>query len=208
MFVVGLTGGIGSGKSTVADLFVGLGAALVDTDAIAHELTTGADARAIPAIREAFGTEVVAHDGSLHRAAMRNRVFADPEARQRLEAILHPMIREETALRIQSPVMRAAPYAILAVPLLFESLSYRQQLDETLVVDCPIALQMARVQRRSSLSAPEVKRIVAAQIPRVVRLQLADRLVFNADTVEALQRPIESLHQHYLQRAAGKNRTS
>lgn len=208
MFVVGLTGGIGSGKSTVADLLVALGAALVDTDAIAHELTTGANARAMPAIRHTFGAEAVAVDGSLDRAVMRKRVFADVDAKRLLESILHPMIRDEVSLRLQSPATRAAPYVLLAVPLLFESLSYRQQLDETLVVDCPIALQMVRVQRRSSLPAPEVKRIIAAQIPRAVRLQLADRIVFNADTLEALRRPVENLHRHYLRLAAGKHATA
>jgi dephospho-CoA kinase len=203
MFVVGLTGGIGSGKSTVANLLAARGAALVDTDVIAHELTTGGSARAIPAIRKALGEEMIADDGSLDRAAMRHRVFAEPAARQILESILHPMIREAVAAQLQSAATRAAPYTLLAVPLLFESTSYRQQLDETLVVDCPVALQILRVQQRSSLPVAEISRIIAAQIPRVFRLQLADRVLFNADTIEALERPIETLHHHYVHRAAG-----
>jgi dephospho-CoA kinase len=205
-FVVGLTGGIGSGKSTVANLFAALGAAMIDTDVIAHQLTTGSNARAIPAIQRAFGASVIAPDGSLDRAAMRERAFADAQSKALLESILHPMIRQEVASQLQAVNTRAAPYVLLAVPLLFESLSYRDQLSETLLVDCPVALQIARVQQRSSLPVPQIERIIAAQVPRAIRLQLADRVVFNVETVALLQSPVAGLHAHYLRCAANQRR--
>jgi dephospho-CoA kinase len=205
-FVVGLTGGIGGGKSTVADLFAALGAAIVDTDDIAHQLTTGSNARAIPAIQHAFGAGVIAPDGSLDRAAMRDRAFADTQSKALLESILHPMIRQEVASQLQSANARTAPYVLLVVPLLFESLSYRDQVRETLLIDCPVTLQIARVQQRSSLAVPQIERIIAAQIPRAIRLQLADRVVFNVETVDSLRSPVAGLHAHYLRRAANERR--
>lgn len=198
-YVVGLTGGIGSGKSTVADLFVARGAALVDTDAIAHELT-GPHGAAMAAISEAFGPAVVDARGALDRAAMRRQVFADATARQRLEAILHPLIRAESDRRCQAA---RAPYVILAVPLLVESGSYRERVQRVLVVDCPEAVQVARVMARNGLGEAEVQAILAAQASRQQRLAVADDVVDNGGDAAALIPQVERLHRQYLAAASG-----
>lgn len=197
-FVVGLTGGIGSGKSTVADLFVELGATLVDTDAIAHELT-GPGGGAMPALIEAFGPEVADGRGALDRAAMRRRVFADAAARAQLEGILHPQIRELADRRCRAA---ASPYVILAVPLLIESGSYRERCQRIVVVDCPESLQVARVMARSGLAAAEVEAIMAAQATRSERLRAADDVVTNDHDLANLQPQIFRLHRKYLALAA------
>lgn len=197
-FVVGLTGGIGSGKSTVADLFVELGATLVDTDAIAHELT-GPGGGAMPALIEAFGPEVADGRGALDRAAMRRRVFADAAARAQLEGILHPHIRELADRRCRAA---ASPYVILAVPLLIESGSYRERCQRIVVVDCPESLQVARVMARSGLAAAEVEAIMAAQATRSERLRAADDVVTNDHDLANLQPQIFRLHRKYLALAA------
>ena len=168
-FVVGLTGGIGSGKSTVADLLVEHGARLVDTDRIAHELT-GPGGAAIDALRTAFGPEIVRPDGALDRGAMRGLIFADKAAKQRLEAILHPLIGAESARRCAAA--GPEPYVVLAVPLLVESNSYRQRADRILVIDCDEASQIQRVRARSGLSEGEVRAIIAAQASREGRQRL------------------------------------
>ena len=193
-YVVGLTGGIGSGKSTVADLFVERGAALVDTDAIAHELTA-ADGDAMPALAAEFGPGIVAADGALDRAAMRRLAFADPTARARLEAILHPAIRRLSLARCRSA---QTPYVILAVPLLVESGAYREHCDRIVVVDCPETLQIERVMTRSGLSADAVRAIMAAQVGRAERLAAADDVVSNAGGREALEPQVLALHRDYL----------
>jgi len=203
-FVVGLTGGIGSGKSTVADLFVAEGAGLVDTDAIAHELTGPAGA-AMPAITGAFGNEVVTQDGALDRIAMRRLVFAQPEAKKRLEAILHPLIRQLATRRCRES---AAPYVILAVPLLAETGAYRDFYDRVAVVDCPEAMQIERVMARSGLSEQEVRAIMANQASRVQRLALADDVVVNSDGLGELLVQIKALNVKYMQLSAEKVKAS
>lgn len=200
-FVVGLTGGIGSGKSTVADLFALHGALLVDTDQIAHQLTAPQGA-AIPAIRSAFGDSAIAADGSLDRAAMRRLVFSDASAKARLEAILHPLIRAESAARCAAA--SNAPYVLLIVPLLVESGDYRQRVDRILVVDCDEAVQISRVMARSGLAMHEVRAILAAQASRAERLAAADDLVLNNDGRETLLAQVEILHRHYLAQASAK----
>lgn len=202
-YIVGLTGGIGSGKSTVADLFVARGAALVDTDAIAHELT-GPQGAAMEAIAAAFGPGVVDSRGALDRAAMRRRVFADASARQRLEAILHPLIRAESERRC---AVAQAPYVILAVPLLVESGTYRERVDRVLVVDCPESTQLARVMARSGLDAAEVEAILLAQASRSERLAAADDVVDNGGSADALPAQVDLLHDRYLAAASGARRT-
>ncbi len=198
-FAVGLTGGIGSGKSTVADLFVARGATLVDSDAIAHELT-GPAGDAMPAITAAFGPGIVAADGRLDRAAMRTRVFTDPDARRRLESILHPMIRALAEARIDAA---AGAYVIVAIPLLIESVGWRQALDRVLIVDCPVETQIERVIRRNGLSRAEVEAVIAAQVSREQRLAAADDVIDNGGAPEALAPQVEALHRRYLELARG-----
>lgn len=201
--LVGLTGGIGSGKTTVADRFGALGVPLIDTDLIAHELT-GPEGAAMPAIRDAFGARVVASDGRLDRAAMRALAFDDPAARKRLESILHPMIREATMRGIAAAA--GSPYAIVVVPLLVESGTWRQWLDRVLVVDCPVELQISRVMKRSGLERAQVEAIVAAQAPREQRLAAADDVVENAGDAAALDPQVAVLHAKYLELAASRRR--
>ena len=197
-FLVGLTGGIGSGKSAAASLFEKLGAAVVDTDAIAHELTAPGGA-AIAPIRAAFGDAVIDARGALDRAAMRRSVFADAAARARLEAILHPMIRDEADRRCAAAQAR---YVVLVVPLLVESGAYRNRVQRVAVVDCPEAVQEARVMARSGLSAEEARTIMAAQVDRKARLAVADDVIDNGGNLAALAPRIEVLHRRYLEMAA------
>ncbi len=199
VFCIGLTGGIGSGKSTVADRFAQLGAAIIDTDVIAHELT-GPDGRAMPAIIACFGSDIANSAGAMDRAAMRSRVFSDPEARRKLEAILHPMIRAESALRLQAVT---APYALLVVPLLVENLaSYQHLLNRIAVVDCEEPQQLARIASRSGLSLQQAKSILAAQASQASRLQIADDVIENRGDLTGLDDQIQRLHQKYLTLAA------
>ena len=203
-FVVGLTGGIGSGKSTVADLFVAQGAALVDTDAIAHELTAPGGI-AMPALLTEFGPELATDTGALDRAAMRRLVFADATAKARLEGILHPLIRQVSGQRCQAAT---TPYVVLAVPLLVESGNYRQRCDRIVVVDCPESLQIERVMARNGLAAPEVEAIMAAQASRAQRLAVADDVVLNTAGRDSLSAQVALLHQKYLVLATEKLKAS
>lgn len=193
-FCVGLTGGIGSGKSSAARLFEELGAAVVDTDAIAHELTRPG-APAIAAIRNAFGAGCLAPDGGLERARMRRLVFGDTAAKAKLEAILHPLIRNESRARIAAAQQ---PYVIVVVPLLLETGAYRDLVQRVLVVDCSEEQQVVRGMRRSGLTAEEVRAIMAAQLPRAERLERADDVLDNDGGMEALQRHVRELHASYL----------
>ncbi|HWS75157.1 MAG TPA: dephospho-CoA kinase [Quisquiliibacterium sp.] len=197
--LVGLTGGIGSGKTTVADLFGELGVPLIDTDLIAHALT-GPGGAAMAAIREAFGAGVVATDGRLDRAAMRELAFRDPESRRRLEAILHPMIREETWRQIAEASSR--PYAIVVVPLLVESGSWKGWLERVLVVDCPVEVQVERVMRRSGLPREQVEAIIAVQIARDRRLAAADEVIDNSGDPSTLAERVRTIHEGFLKLAA------
>lgn len=193
-FVVGLTGGIGSGKSAAADAFEELGAAVVDTDRIAHELTRAGGA-AIAGVRALFGDSAIAADGAMDRKAVRERVFSDPASKQRLEALLHPMIRAESERQISAATQ---PYVVHVVPLLVESPDYRKRVQRVLVVDCPEALQVERVRARSGLSAAEVEAIMRSQVSRAQRLAAADDVIDNSGTIAALQKQVRKLHQTYL----------
>lgn len=195
--VVGLTGGIGSGKSTAADCFASLGAAVIDVDLIAHELT-GPGGAAMPALRNAFGDSVIAADGRLDRPAMRHLAFSDPSKRRRLEAILHPLIRAESDRRCREALSAGAPYVVLVVPLLAESADYRTRVGRIAVVDCADALRVERVARRSGLSPDEIGRIMAAQASRAQRLAIADDLIDNGADPASLRRQVGVLHQRYL----------
>ncbi len=196
-YVVGLTGGIGSGKSAVGDLFARCGVTVVDTDAIAHTLTAPGGA-AMAAIRAEFGDAVASADGALDRAAMRAMVFADPSARKRLEAILHPLIRAESERQIAHKPADS-PYAILMVPLLIESGDYRKRVNRIAVVDCAESTQIERVMSRSGLARSEIERILAAQATRAERLAAADDVIDNDGALADLPAQIERLHQHYLE---------
>lgn len=201
MLRIGLTGGIGSGKSTVSALLGRLGAAIVDTDQIAHELT-GPGGLAIEPIRRAFGADAIDGTGALHRATMRERVFSDPDAKRRLEAILHPLIRAEAAARAARS-HGTAPYLVFVVPLLVESGSWAAEVARILVVDVPLPTQIARVAASRGLSEDQVERIAAQQATRAQRLAAADDVLFNDATADALARRVERLHRLYL-RLAGR----
>lgn len=194
--VIALTGGIGSGKSTVADHFVDLGAALVDTDRIAHALT-GPGGLAMPALRETFGAQIVAADGSLDRPAMRALAFGDPGARRQLESILHPLIRRQTDTDIAKAIDQGAPYVLVAIPLLAESRDAAARFDRILVIDCPREVQIERVMHRSRLERPQVEAILAAQASREARLALADDVIDNGGAPEDLAGPVQRLHRLY-----------
>ena len=173
---IGLTGGIGSGKSTVARRFAGLGALVVDSDALAQALTAPGGA-AIPAIAAAFGADMIAADGAMDRARMRALVFAQPAERLRLEAILHPMIGDAT--RAQASRAGAGQSVIFDVPLLTESGTWRGRVDRVVVVDCLESTQVARVVQRSGWTADAVERTIAQQATRAQRRAIADAVIFN-----------------------------
>ena len=192
-YVVGLTGGIGSGKSAAADEFARLGAAVVDTDLISHRLT-GPGGAALPAIQRLFGEGFVLPSGAMDRKRMRERVFADAAARKSLESVLHPMIREESERQIAAA---AGTYVVHVVPLLVESGDFRRRVDRVLVVDCPEATQIARVRARSGLSGDEALAIVQSQASRAERLAAADDVIDNGGTLEDLRRQVAALHAKY-----------
>lgn len=203
-FLVGLTGGIGSGKTTVSNALHAHGAAVVDTDVIAHALTAPGGA-AMPAIESAFGSDFVQPDGALDRARMRALVFEQPAAKQRLESILHPLIRTVTQAETQRAAM-AAPYVVLAIPLLVEAGNWRERVHRVLVVDCSHATQVARVQRRSALDESAVRRIIAQQAPREARLDAADDVIVNESDAPALVTRVARLHALYATLAAARPR--
>lgn len=193
--IIGLTGGIGCGKSTVANLFARYGAGIVDTDVISHQLTQRGGA-AIPAIRAAFGDCYIAEDGAMNRNKMRALVFSDADARQRLEHILHPMILEQAEQQLQQ--LQAAPYSILVVPLLSERSIFRRLVQRVLVVDCDERTQLARVLGRCNMSESEVRAIIASQISRADRLQLADDVIHNDAGLDSLAGQVAALHQRFV----------
>jgi dephospho-CoA kinase len=199
-FLVGLTGGIGSGKTTASRHFERLGATVVDTDEISRQLT-GEGGEAMAAIEAEFGREVVTQGGALDRDAMRARAFGDETVRARLESILHPRIRRTAD---QALAGASGPYAMVVVPLLFEKRGYRDRVDRILVIDCPDAIQVSRVAGRSALASEEIARIMAAQWPRWRRLQCADDVAWNGGEPAALQHQCERLHLEYAERARAR----
>lgn len=197
-YCIGLTGGIGSGKSSAAKIFQELGVAVIDTDEISHELTRAGGA-ALAMIREQFGATCLAADGSMDRAAMRRLIFGDTAAKKKLEGILHPMIRSAVRARI---AQTRAPYVLVAVPLLLETGAYKDLISRVLVVDCDEALQIERTMRRSRLTVDEVRTIMAAQLPRQERLARADDVLRNDDDMAALRSQVAALHARYLELAS------
>ena len=202
-FVLGLTGGIGSGKSVVADIFGELGAALVDADAISHQLTAPGGG-AIAALRAAFGPGLIGTDGALDRAAMRQLIFADAQAKARLESILHPLIRAESERLCAAALAAGAPYVVLVVPLLVEAQDYRARLSRLAVVDCSEATQVARVMARNGLARAEVERIMATQASRAQRRAAADDVINNDAGMDELRPVVGALHRRYLELAGAK----
>ncbi len=193
MLRVGLTGGIGSGKSTVADFFAARGVPVIDTDELARELVRPGEAAHTEIVRQ-FGPDVLDTSGALDRGKMRNRVFNDPMQRKRLEAILHPRIRAEVQQQLAS---FNAPYAIIAVPLLIET-GGGDLVDRILVVDCDESLQVQRVAARSGLEPAEVRRIMTAQASRKERLAHADDVIENNADLVQLEKQVTRLHERYL----------
>lgn len=197
-FSVGLTGGIGSGKTTVADMLAARGAAVIDTDQIAHRLTSP-DGLAIPEIRAQFGEAFLTADGAMDRAKMREYVFKEPGAKARLESILHPLIRIETERKAEQA---QGIYLLFVVPLLVESGNWRQRVMRVLVVDCSEQTQVRRVMSRSGLSESQVRAIMAAQVPRQQRLAAADDVIDNDGDALALVPQVDRLHALYASLAA------
>ena len=203
--VIALTGGIGSGKSSVGNTLAELGAAVIDTDEIAHRLTAAGQPGA-RAIGEHFGAHYLTANGALDRNRMRELVFADPHARKKLENLLHPMIRAgvDTRIGAESDAAKSthAPYIVIVVPLLIETGAYRNLARRVLVVDCEERQQIARVIQRSGLTAEAVRAIMANQVSRTERLRHADDIVHNDGDLATLRSTVEALHRKYRDLAA------
>ncbi len=193
MLVVGLTGGIGSGKSAVSRLFEDYGVPVIDADHVAREVVEPGSPALDEIVRQ-FGDDVLLHDGRLDRANLRHKIFNDQQARKKLETILHPRIRQRMRDRLQSI---GAPYAIFVVPLLIET-GQHQDVDRVLVVDCPEALQMERVKKRDSASASQITAIMASQVSREQRLAEADDIIENLGSLKELKASVSALHERYL----------
>lgn len=193
-FTVGLTGGIGCGKTTVANQFAALGASLVDTDEIAHALTAPGGA-AMQAIGDEFGAHFITEEGALDRARMRALVFSEPAAKVRLEAILHPRIRDAA---LAQAAIASGSYVIFVVPLLIESGTWRARVQRVLAIDCDEAVQVARVMARNGLTEEQVRAIMATQVSRAERLAAADDVITNNGDLAALAPQIDRLHAQYL----------
>jgi dephospho-CoA kinase len=189
---IGLTGGIASGKSTVSNLFAKLGVPIIDADVIAHQLVEPGKT-ALELIIQTFGKCLRHDDGSLNRARLRQQIFTDPDKRQRLEAILHPRIRE--AMRIQVE-QQTEPYCILSIPLLIEA-QFQDMVDRVLVVDCQPDLQYQRLQSRDELGSAEMRQIIQAQTSRKARLAIAHEVIYNNSNLDDLQTQVLTLHQQY-----------
>ncbi len=193
MLRIGLTGGIASGKSTVAAIFAELGAEIIDTDRIARELVVPGS-EALAAIVERFGPDILAADGSLDRRRLRAIVFADAARRRELEAILHPAIRQVALARAAAS---GAPYVILVVPLLFET-GFDRLVDRSLVVDCPERLQIERLRQRDGIEEAGARAMLAAQLPRAERLAAANDIIDNSGDLAAVRSRVRELHARYL----------
>ena len=198
-FVVGLTGGIGCGKSSASQFFSDLGIDVIDTDIIARQLTQP-NGSAISLIQNTFGSSIIAADGTLDRNKMRDLVFANSELRHKLEQILHPLILKEVIRRIKQC---QAPYVIVVIPLLFETNDYNHLIRHILVIDCDEQQQLLRTMERSNLSEQKVRSIMATQVARETRIQKADDVILNNQDIEYLKAQILLLHHKYL--ALSKN---
>ncbi|MGQ5522426.1 dephospho-CoA kinase [Chitinimonas sp. PSY-7] len=199
MYTVGLTGGIGSGKSTVTAIFENLGVPLVDTDSIAHTLSQP-NMPGSRAVYELFGSHFIDANGAVERAKLRKLIFENTDAKHKLEASLHPLIRAEAVKKLSAlPIITS--YVLLVVPLLFETGSYQDLIDTTLVVDCPEPLQILRVKARSQLNQQEVEAIMRTQLSRAERLIRADSVILNDGDLASLEEKVKILHKRYMQTA-------
>ena len=199
MYIVGMTGGIGSGKSEAAKLFAELGVPIVDVDTISHELTaSGQDT--LKEISQAFSQDILNSDGSLNRHALRQKVFADSEARKTLEAILHPAIYSQAIKELKKNA--TAPYQILAIPLLFENERYLDIINRSLVIDSTPEMQIARASKRDGRSEGDIQKIIDVQIPRAKRNSLADDIILNDGSIEELREKIKQAHEKYINTCA------
>jgi len=201
--VVGLTGGIASGKSAVGSMFVKLGAALIDTDVVAREVVALGEP-GLAAVTAEFGRGLLLPSGELNRPALRSLVFADEDKRRRLEAILHPLIRARTRAKLAA---LEAPYALVAVPLLVET-DFGELVDRILVVDAPESAQLERLMRRDAIPKPEALAMIRAQVDRATRLKAAHDIIDNGGTTEATRRQVELAHRRYLDLAAQRARAT
>ena len=200
--LIGLTGGIGSGKTAVSTLLSQLGAGIVDTDLIAHQITAP-HGKAIALIQKEFGADFIDPNGALDRAKMRALVFEDPHSREILERITHPLIREETISQAWHLAKNGCAYIVFVVPLLIESKAWLELIDHLVVVDCSEEMQISRVMQRSNLTRPEVVRILNAQVSREERLSHADTIVQNNGNFEQLSKEVHLLHQKILDSTKG-----
>ena len=198
MLVIGLTGGIGSGKSTVAEMFESLGVPIIDMDRIARQIVEPGQP-ALTQIKQAFGEKIVAASGQLNRQQLSKIIFDSAERRHQLEAILHPLIRQETTRQLAE---LKSPYCIVVIPLLLES-EQRSLVDRVLVVDVPESLQITRTMQRDGISAAQVRKILAAQVGRDSRLNAADDVIDNSAAMEDIRHRVDELDQQY--RALSEN---
>ena len=196
--LIGLTGGIGSGKTAVSDLLAKLGAGIIDTDIIAHQITAP-NGSAIEPIREHFGADYIDANGALDRNKMRTLVFSKPEAKKALESITHPLIGQETIAQAFQMAKNGVPYIVFVVPLLLESGSWLPLIDRLAVVDCPVETQISRVMQRSNLSRAEVEKILQTQASREDRLAQADFVIENQGSLSELTEEVNQLNQKILQ---------
>jgi dephospho-CoA kinase len=205
LYIIGLTGGIGCGKSEVSRLFSELGVPVVDVDIISHQLTTKGEAT-LQAIVNQFGKQVLHKNGSLNRAHLREIIFNDTEARNALEAIMHPAIFERTLIELKKNI--SVPYQVLTIPLLFENKRYQKLINRSLVIDCDTATQIDRASKRDGSSNTQIEKIIAAQLPREIRNQLADDIITNNGSLNELKEKVIQLNDKYRNTCAVNQSTS
>ena len=199
MYIIGLTGGIGSGKSEATKVFANLGVPVVDVDIISHELTAIGQAT-LNEIALTLGKAILNDDGSLNRAALRQKIFSDSEARKKLEDILHPAIYNKAIEKLKENT--SAPYQILAIPLLFESDRYLKIINRSLVIDSLPEMQIERASKRDGLFTPEIQKIIDVQIPRRERNSRADDIILNDGTIAELIEKVRQVHEKYMNTCA------
>jgi len=205
LYIIGLTGGIGCGKSEVSRFFSELGVPVVDVDIISHQLTTKGEAT-LQAIVNQFGKQVLHKNGSLNRAHLREIIFNDTEARNALEAIMHPAIFERTQIELKKNI--SMPYQVLVIPLLFENNRYQKLINRSLVIDCDTATQIDRASKRDGSSNTQIEKIIAAQLPRETRNQLADDIISNNGSLNELKEKVIQLNDKYRNTCAVNQSTS